>query len=306
MIKRVGAIVGAVALVAVAVLIRGRLAGSDGGGGGGGGRSGGDLVVACTPELAEVCAALAEAGAIATDPVTLDLDRAVSFDDADAWITWDPAPAIANYDAPAARWDRVEVLATAPLGFLVGPDDLAGACRATPTWACVTDAGATGAGIGLGSTDTAEGLVRIAPIALALSEDRDPDTIPGARLRGLIQSPVGGPGSATDLVARRLQQGTAAVGPVVAPAPLATDAAATTRGREASLRAAVPAAGGVAATVVVAARAGASVDTGALARRCSDDGVAAALRAVGVEPCSGTLASDDIAGFLYQVREKVG
>jgi hypothetical protein len=311
-VKRLGAIVGAVALVAIAVLVRGRLAGSDGNGRspGGGGRSGGDLVVACTPELAEVCAALADAGAIAADPPALDLGGATAPPDTvDAWLTWDPAPAIANFDAPAPRWDRVEPLGSAPLGALIGPDDLGGACRAAPTWECVAAAGTGqgGTGIGLGATDTAEGLARILPVATALVPDRDPESIEGARLRTLLESPVDGPGTAADLVARRLQRGAAAVGPVVAPVPLAGDAAATPRGREQSLRAVVPTGGGTgAATVVVAARTGASVDTSALARRCRDDAVAAALRAVGVEPCSGTLAGDDIAGFLYQVREKVG
>jgi hypothetical protein len=306
-VKRLGAIVGAVALVVVALVVRGRLAGSDGGSGSGRRASGGDPVVACTPELADVCTALAEAGAIAADPPTLDLADATSPPAAvEAWITWDPAPAIANFDAPAPVWAQAEPLGSAPLGLLVGPDDLAGACRTTPSWACAIDAGSAGAGLGLGLTDTGEGLARILPVATALSDDRDPETIPGARLRNLVGSPVGGPGTATDLVARRLQQGPAAVGPIVAPLPLAQEAAGTPRGQAASLRAVVPTGAGGDATVVVAARTGSGVDAGPLARRCRDDRVAQALRAVGVEACSGRLAGDDIAGFLYQVREKVG
>ena len=106
--QRLLAIAGAVALVAVAVLVRATVL--DGGDGSGSGGGGGAPRVACTPDLVAVCAALADAGAIARDPIALDLDGATEPPaDLDGWLTWDGAPGVANEDAPGTWQDPVAV-----------------------------------------------------------------------------------------------------------------------------------------------------------------------------------------------------
>src|SRR5690348_6274692 len=94
------AVVGAFLLIVLAMFVRSKLADDDSSSNGSKGNGGGRPVVACTPELQEVCDALATDGQIASDPPTLDLGGASKPDsEIDGWITWDPAPEIADFDA---------------------------------------------------------------------------------------------------------------------------------------------------------------------------------------------------------------
>ena len=150
--ERLLAIVGAVVLVAVAVALRTTVL-DDGDATSGGGGGGGAPKVACTPDLAEVCAALAEAGHIAEEPITLDLDGATEPpEDLDGWITWDGAAGVANLDAPGTWQDPVAV-AGAPLAVArrTGPvPGLPSGCTAeAPSWRCVVDSALDGAAVGV-------------------------------------------------------------------------------------------------------------------------------------------------------------
>ncbi len=141
--KRLLALVGAVVMIAGAVLVRGILddGRSDGGGGNGGGGSGGDGAthLICATELADACATLAEED----DDVTFDVEPAgetaerltdPAFDpaesDIDGWLTLKPWPALVELrrdlsNQPAVLGETSEVLATAKLA-LVGPSQRVG------------------------------------------------------------------------------------------------------------------------------------------------------------------------------------
>ena len=160
--KRLLAVIGAVAMIGGAVLVRGIITGEDGGGGSGSGGGGGDgdTHLVCVPELEAACAALAgqddsisfeveDAGATADRLTAPDFDPAAG--DVDGWVTLNPWPALVdlrreiNQD-PAVLGDPSAVLATSPLD-LVGPterlDPLVGevcdAAPETPVWRCFGD-----------------------------------------------------------------------------------------------------------------------------------------------------------------------
>lgn len=304
--ERILAIVAAVALVAVAIAARSVLVGDDAEAEGGGGRR---PVVACTADLMSVCDALAEDGRIAADPPTLDLNtgdraaaRAQVGDRAlDGWITWDPAPAVANLDATEAgdraRWGAATPVGTAALAVATSPD-LAlpdGCTTAALDWACLLAAADDGAAVGVGTGRTAESLARLYPIARTLAEDDDFRSIDGSRLRTLIESPL----DSTDRQAyaaqvRTLRVKRGALNLVVAPAATI---------EEASLRA-TPATPAASMTAVAVGRAEADLD---LTKALASARVSAAVRALGltVDP-DVDLAPEARAGELYQVREKVG
>ncbi|MBX3286396.1 MAG: hypothetical protein KF703_13695 [Actinobacteria bacterium] len=295
--ERILAVVGAVALVTVAVVLRATVLddGSDGGSGGGGG---GRPHVACTPDLAGVCRALADAGAIAADPAVLELgDATAPPDDLDGWITWDGAPGVANIDAPGTWQDPVAV-AGAPLAVArrTGPAPaLPAGCTADAlTWRCLVDAALDGDAVGVGTGTSAESLVRLGPIAAALvPADGDVTDIDAADLRAVIDSPADPQDLfPTQLVALRTRLGalTWLVGPE--PALRAADDLVVLR----------PAGAAVPASVVLSATRSGRV--GDLARRLQQGAPAEALRDAGVEPGAGRLAVDP--GEQYAVRDEVG
>jgi hypothetical protein len=306
--ERLLAVLGAICLIAAAVLVRQWLTdrGDDDAGGGGSGSN--RPVVACTVELADVCDALAAAGAIAADPPELDSAGAATPDDQiDAWITWDPAPQLAGYDAdgrtPTATWTEVEVLATAALAAAAQAETFAEACGAEVTWTCLAESGAADqpTTTGVGEPATAEGSARLLPLARALSEDDDPGTTDDIALRALLDGPIGGQRSA-ETMATLLVTRPAEVDVVIGPSGLLEAAAATTRGRDLGVAVRSPAPEATIAVVVASRTEGVARR---LAERCDD--AADALEAAGLTSvCEGGDTTDDrLAGFLWQVRERV-
>lgn len=302
--QRVLAIVGAVALVVIAVVAKGTIRGEDN-----------SVVkprkakptVACTPDLADVCDALAAAGTIAPDPPTLELDAAKApADDIDGWITWDPAPRIANYRAGTsgpAVWDDATAVGSADLALL-SPAGTPTGCGATRTWACLLkDFPTTGLGsIGIGSPATAEGLARILPLAKAMDPE-DTNTVATAALQAFVDgrwSPQAGQADAPAQVDTLALQGSAAVGSVIGPVDLLTATQATPRGG--GLRVWRPTKA-TPITIVVAPRQGRDLDDLAdqIAGRAQT-----ALADHGAAGDPAPLMDDDLAGFLYQVGQKVG
>lgn len=170
--KRLLAVLGAVAMIGGAVLVRGALTGDDGDGGGGGNGSGGDgsTHLICATELADACAALAEEDGDVTfdvepagDTAERLVDPAFRADEADfdGWLTLQPWPALVELRRDLANQGAVlgetsDVLATSPLD-IVGPSDrldalVSGVCDASegdPLWRCFGDnAGAAWAAVG--------------------------------------------------------------------------------------------------------------------------------------------------------------
>ena len=299
--SRGAAVIGAFVLIALAIFIRGLVVGDDGGSDGHKkGDDGSTPVVACTPELVEVCDALADDGQIAADPPTLDLDDAAAPPtEVDGWITWNPAPAIANFDAGQVPvWDESDALGSARLAALLDPatEDVLRGCDGDSVWVCVARSPSDGLTIGVGEPSTAEGLSRLAPLAEALAPDLDPEALPSSDLRAIVASSDSQTDAAT-MSGYATQPGRISI--VVGPEDLLGAIASTNQGVERELQVAV-ATPEAKATVVVAPRVGRDLD---LADACEDDAVADALRSVGVVPCRGK-ASDELAGFLYNVREK--
>ncbi|HRW39726.1 MAG: hypothetical protein KDB04_03970 [Acidimicrobiales bacterium] len=309
--ERLLAVVGAACLVALALVVRGAIVGGDDEGGSGGGRSDdGRPTVACEPELADVCDQLARAGAIGADPPTLELgDAAAPPDDVDAWITWDPAPAIADFDAGGdGVWGETTLLASGPLALLGTAGDLAIACGREPAWSCLQAATDAGQAIGVGDPSTAEGLARLLPIARTYATDDDPDTLDAAGLRDLVESPVGAQRDARQ-GATSLATAPGRLNLVVGPREVLASEAASAQGQNRGLVVASPGPSARASIVVAGRRAG---DTDAVADAvCGRPGgaateVEASLREVGASTrCEGDRVSEQLAGFLYQVREKV-
>lgn len=297
------AVVGAVALVVVAILVRSALVGDDADASSDGG-DGSTPVVACSPSLAPLCDALAQAELIAADPPTLDLDDEVPAD-VDGWIAWDPGPAVAGYasdgQAPDAVWTSTYGLASAGLGVAGTAEALAAACGAE-SWACLAETLPGAVSVGDPATD--EGLARIGPLARELA-DGDIDQI-GAAIDDLVGGPTDGQrsaqGAAADLVTKP-----AAVDLVVGPYGLLDRVAQTESGRNRGIEVAIPRTDGVAAVpAVVLASRGDAVDARALCVKMNDvEAVQAAAEDLGLDRgCGAEAMSATEAGFLFQVKEK--
>lgn len=310
------AVVAAIVLIALAVFIRSLLVDDDGNGGGPNKAEGGSApVVACTPELVAVCDALADAGDITPytepdekgreQPAELELDEAAAPDaEIDGWITWDPAPEIANFDAGQTPiWDAAQALGSAPLAALAGSEVFGGlrsSCGETVDWACFAERGPEwGLTVGVGDPSTAEGLVRLAPFALAFAPDLDTEALESSDLRAIIDSSTISQADAATMSRKATQPGQISI--VVGPEALLASRADSPQGESLGLEMRVldPE---LSATVVIAPRTGR--DVGDLAGACEDDAVAEALQSVGVDPCSDDRDDVDRAGFLYKVREK--
>lgn len=304
------AVLGAFVLIVVALFIRGRVVGGSDGGDPGSKRSTGRPTVACTPELQSVCDALAADRAItATDP--LDLDDASEPDGAvDAWITWSPAPEIANFGAdpstPNTVWQKPTALGSATQAVLVDPgtlDDLTDVCRDHTSWSCLA-AAAPDLSIGVGDPNTAEGIARLAPFAQALTVDDDPEQLDVDGVRGVVISPTTGQASAAEL-ADRLTTQVGSLSMVAGPNDLLLEQTKTSQGRQRGLQLLTPSPA-YRLVVVIAERTGR--DGSADRLDCAGgapDPLGPALAEVGVQPCEGT-ASAALAGLLFQVQKKVG
>ncbi|WP_426572184.1 hypothetical protein [Aquihabitans sp. McL0605] len=298
------AVIGAFLLIVVALTLRNQVAGSDGDGATKGHSGGGKPVVACSPDLASVCAALADDGTIADHPPSLDLDHAAEPPAGiDGWITWSPAPQIANFDAGSTKvWGPPEVLGSAAAAVLIDPDSIAAlpaACRAKPTWSCL-GAAAPDLSIGVGDPATAEGIARLAPFARARTTDDDPAQLDVEGLSAIVTSPQD-PQADAGTMAERLTTKVGSLSMVAGANDLLLAQTRSSQGQQRRLRVLSPSPAHR-LTVVITDRVGGGTG-GAVS--CKDDSTAAALTDLGIQPCEGT---DDaaLAGFLFQVQKKVG
>ena len=304
--QRIMAIVGAVGLVVVALVVRSMVTGGDGTQG----NSSAKPVVACTRDLMPVCQALADDGKIAANPPTLELADAatarVADRSLDGWITWDPAPGIANLDAEAAGsirpWATSVPIGSSPLGIaaLTGvTPTLPNGCSFSPAdWDCYARAAIdeqTPMGVGTGTT--AESLARLYPLARSLvppgGDFRD---IESADLKAIIDSTniaqANFPTQARTLVTQR-----GALDVLVGPSA----------GLNAikGARIALPKrpADMFDATVVIVGHADGDLD--GIGSVIDSGSTAQALRDSGVVPGTGRLAPKTRSGELYAVRDKV-
>ncbi len=305
------AVIAALVLIALAVFVRGLLVDDDASGSGSNekkGRKGEAPVVACTPELKAVCDALADEGEIADDPPELDLDGATDPDaDIDGWITWNPAPQIANFAAGQNPvWAEPTVLGSAVEAVLIDDSaaaDLPGACRSRPTWTCLADA-APGLSIGVGDPATAEGIARLAPFARTFTTDDDYRDLDTDGLVELISSPPDDQTDARDM-ADRLTTRPGSLSMTSGPNDLLLAQTRTSQGQQRGLRILTPTPQ-VRLVAVVTERVGREGSTDDLV--CNPeppDALAEPLVARGLQPCEGT-ADAALAGFLFQVQKKVG
>ena len=140
--RRLGALVAAVAMVAGALWVRGRLdAGDDGDDGPGPAAERPTLL--CATELAALCTGLEVDGLVEDPGTTLDRVAAGEPIGADGWLVAEPWPEMAAVvDAQGAVPDLEvgEVLARSPAVLVVATDReeaLRADCGAEPGWACV-------------------------------------------------------------------------------------------------------------------------------------------------------------------------
>jgi hypothetical protein len=312
--SRGAAVIGAFLLIALAIFLRGLIVGDDGASGSDGPSTpsnGGDLpVVACTPELMAVCDALADDGRIADDPPELDLPKAAQPPpDVDGWITWSPAPQIANYIHSTTLtpriWSTTEALGSAPEIILADGDTatrLASDCKATSTWACLGGL-APELSIGVGDPRTAEGIARLAPFAQAFSTDGDFETLDTDALDAIVRSPAEAQSDAAQM-AQRLTTRVGSLSMVAGPEALLDRQTTTPAGKDRKLKviASSPASS---LTAVLAARAGREDELAGLSCKDLPKTAKAAVTSAGLAPCTGSV-DDALAGFLYQVQKRVG
>jgi hypothetical protein len=304
------AVIGALVLIVLALTARSFFGDDDEGGSGSkqDGDGGGLPVIACTSDLRSLCDALEADGVIAEDPPALDLSEASQPPtEIDAWITWNPAPQIANFDAGStAVWSTPAVLGSATQAVLTDPTTRAGLpadCSTTPTYECLAGA-APGASIGVGEPATSEGIARLAPFALALAPEGDYNQLDADALDDLVLSPPGGQADATAMAAQLTTQ-IGSVSMVAGPNDLLLAQTETPRGtqRELLVLSPKPATRLVVVITERVGRSGAADDV-----ICGSDGeetLAPVLVELGIQPCEGK-ADDALAGFLYQVQKKVG
>jgi hypothetical protein len=304
------AVIGAFVLIVVAIFIRGLLVDDDGGGGSDGTKTddgGGLPVVACTPDLIAVCDELAADGRIADDPPELDLSGAAKPpSEVDAWITWSPAPAIANFAAGQPKvWEDPTVLASATEGVLIDQgslDALPASCRSKATWACLADASPE-LSVGVGDPRSSEGIARLAPLARTFASDDDFSTLDTDGLRDLIASPPNGQADATTL-AERLTTQVGSLSMTTGPEKVLARQVRTPGGQQRRLRVLTPSPASR-LVVVLTERAGRTGTADGI--DCDDppDALTNALQKAGTTACEGRI-DDALAGFLFQVQKKVG
>jgi hypothetical protein len=147
-VKRLAALVGAVALVVGAVLVRGAIDGDGGGGGGAGSGEEGRLQLVCSSALRAACDGLAGddvAVRVEDDAVTAAALAGEDPPGVDAWLTTSPWPAIVAEDRELAGSPPVlgrpsSTLARSPATAVMRRDRAeaaAAACGGDVTWACV-------------------------------------------------------------------------------------------------------------------------------------------------------------------------
>jgi hypothetical protein len=133
---RVLALIGAICLIAAAVLARALLTDDDDGGGGDEGD--GELVVACIPELEDACRAIDRPLDLTIEDPADTIARLAAGEDIDAWITLDPWPAMAAVVERRIEFEAVVPVADSDL-VLLARNDRVGSCDPL-TWTCLVDA----------------------------------------------------------------------------------------------------------------------------------------------------------------------
>lgn len=302
--ERILAILGAVVLIGAAIAVRSVLTGDDDGAGPGGRTGTARPVVACAPDLKAVCEALVADGVITAAPGPLDLAGATDPDESvNGWITWDPAPAVVNFDRPETWSSEPAAVASARLGVL-SSGSVQG-CSSGATWAgCVLAAARAGRAVGVGNATTAQGLARLHPVARALVPvDGDFTTISAADLRMVVSSPaVGQDDQAAQITTFLTRRG--ALDLVVGADPALRTASA--RLSSAAVATPTPA---ESMTVVLATRA-------ADGPNAADDPLGAdlvldserartALTGLGLEPGEGEVSDTARSGEFYAVLDKL-
>lgn len=222
MAQRVLAVLGAVAIILVAIVVRSAI---DDGGEAGGNKGGGELIVACDTDLASYCEALTglDGRIIEASDVTSLAILGGSLEEVDAWVTTD-----AWYEVTAGRSTRpigeAELLASSPIVVAADPDRVAAVealCSGRPTWRCLGDNageawGAIGGeaawgrlSVGLPDADTSTGLSVLAAVAIGYFGDADfaanefDDAFASWLAKVTLPAPGGDPDPANTLVVRR-------------------------------------------------------------------------------------------------------
>ncbi|MFZ6003836.1 MAG: hypothetical protein ACOYXM_07850 [Actinomycetota bacterium] len=223
MAQRVLAVLGAVAIVLVAIVVRAAI--DDDGGPGGSDDDGSELVVACDTDLAAYCEALTGLdGRIveASDVTSLGI-LGGTLNEIDAWVTTD-----AWYEVTAGRSARpigeAELLASSPIVVAADPDRVAAVetlCSGRATWRCLGDragepwdtiGGQAAWGrlsAGLPDADTSTGLSVLAAVAIGYFGDADfaanefDDAFASWLAKLSLPAPGGDPDPANTLVVRR-------------------------------------------------------------------------------------------------------
>ncbi|MCB1029926.1 MAG: hypothetical protein KDA95_01225 [Acidimicrobiales bacterium] len=299
--ERVLAVVGALCLIALAIVVRGALSDKDESGpDSDSNSSGSDLpVVACTEDLMSICDQLAKDDHIAKDPPTLELGQDVP-DGVNAWITWDPAPRIAGFAIsqtnPRSVWTHVYGIAEAQLAAAGTSTSLQSACGPTTKWKCIAEFVADGSNpIGLGSPTTSEGLARLNPVATALIGEESDRAL---ELRPAIKSPQNGQSDARTM-SRELVTRPGAVSLVVGPVGLLRPDAESEGGKNRKIKVELPTPEAV-ANVVLATKTD-NIDSEGLCKRLTQTH----LEPLGLRAACGAPEIDETrAGFLFQIWKR--
>ncbi len=285
---------------------------------------GSPAMIGCAPELSDVCTRLAADGVdVTADPVDLD-DAAKAVKPAggqpgiDGWLTYDGSGAVVNFDAPQA-YGGSTVVASEQIGILIPSDRgaaLTAACG-TLSWKCLAkNAGhawptvAPSRGlqgtvkIGIGDPRSALAAQLLGPLAVGSADvaDPSPDEVRTDRLQPIIEASNTG-GSVRDQLNQLVTIGPAAFSLVVAPAPLARLAAATSQGRSKDLTVLYPSPRATVTVELTSADRGVPLDR--VVEMLSKDGPAKALEAAGWAAGRLKAAQRVDPGFLYAVRKKV-
>ncbi|MCB0976104.1 MAG: hypothetical protein KDB02_01480 [Acidimicrobiales bacterium] len=295
---RIGAVVGAITLIVAAVLVRGLLAGD---GGDSPSRRSGERtpVVACSPGVEAVCEALAAEGAIAENPPTFDLDSDAAttgmLDDRriDAWITWNPAGAVANeMSNDLEPWGDTTPVGSSPL-VLASDSPLPKECDGpTIAWKCV-DSAAFEAGVAVGDPSTIDGLLRTFPVAALVQRDLNfTDAASMNDVRTLLDIRGSVPTSMTSELSR-----------AQAPGFYSAIVATAHGARRAKLAHTKPFAGTTMTLVVTVASTGAPTDWVRPAFEL--ESVRTAVQDAGVDPDQATLEGAPAPGALSALRQEI-
>jgi hypothetical protein len=174
--KRVLALVGAVALVLGAIAVRGSLDDNDEATSPGVTSPAGDgtpVVAACVPELAHICETSARIDEFVIQDPAETIAAIENGDDIDAWVTFDPWPAIAAITSDDDFFDDPgRIVFSTDLRLLIRNGTLSDACEADTTWVCATDDDPQR--VAIPSPDTALGVLALGWAAASWADEARP------------------------------------------------------------------------------------------------------------------------------------